>query len=154
MPIYMNFPDITGAVTTDGYEGWIECLSISWGTMRHVVSATGQSSVRETSRPSVQEMTVMKVLDSASNALLQAGIQGAAKDVTINFVKTDKGELESYLTYVLGSSLVSSYAVSSGGDRPTEVFSLNFLSIESTMTTVNPDGSPGDPDVMSHDYSL
>src|SRR5262245_55566447 len=126
MAIYMKYGSIDGDVTASGFENWIELHSFQWGAGRGISSPTGASADRESSAPSVSEVVVTKDVDSASTKLLNEALQGAGQDVEVDFVKTDKGELETFMAYTLTNTMISSYAVSSGGARPTESLSLNF----------------------------
>jgi type VI secretion system secreted protein Hcp len=130
MPIYMKYASIEGDVTAAGHEKWIELNSFQWGVGRGISSPTGGSADRESSAPSVSEITASKAQDVASIKLLNEAYQGEGEDVTIDFCKTDKGNLEVYATYILTNCMISGYSVSSGGDRPSESISLNFTKVE------------------------
>ncbi|MFI5380601.1 MAG: Hcp family type VI secretion system effector [Tepidisphaerales bacterium] len=117
-PIYMNFGGITGDVTANGYIGDIQLLSFSWGV--HNAS----------NAPVLQDTMISKTLDKASPKLLEASLIGQPQDVTIFFVNSVNGKLNTYAEYVLTNVLVSGYSVSSSGDRPTESLSLNFTKVQ------------------------
>lgn len=145
MPIYMKYTGVDGDVTAEGHEKWIECNSFQWGIGRGISSPTGGSSDRESSAPSVSEVVVTKAQDIATVKLLNEGFQGEGVAVTIDFCKTDKGKLETFLAYTLTNTMISGYSISSGGDRPSESLSLNFTKVEcklTSMTATNADGSP------------
>ena len=153
MPIYMNYNDIKGDVTASGHEGWVELNSFQWGVGRGISSPTGASADRESSAPSVSEITVTKDNDVASTKLLNEAYQGEGKTVTIDFCKTDKDKLEAYLTLTLENTMVSGYSISSGGDRPSESLALNFTKVEFKnigMTDVN---ETGQPDTVTYDVA-
>ena len=154
MPIYMNYNNLPGDVTADGHVGWIEVNSFQWGVGRGISSPTGASADRESSAPSVSEITVTKATDICSTKLLNEAYQGEGVDVQIDFCKTDKGVLQVYMSYKLSDCMVSGYSLSSGGDRPSESLSLNFTKIEFkniNMTDTNADGSP---DTITYDVAL
>jgi len=130
MPIYMKYDGIDGDVTSDSHKGWIELNSFQWGVGRGISSPTGASADRESSAPSISEITVTKQQDVATTKLLDEALQGEGKKVQIDFVKTDKGKLETYMFYKLEDAMISGYSISSGGDRPSESLSLNFTKIE------------------------
>src|SRR6185312_2565050 len=109
-----------------GHEKWIEVNSFQWGVGRGISSPTGGSSDREASAPSVSEIVVTKPTDASSVALLTEALQGEGQPVTIDFTKTDKGNLTTFLTYTLTNTMVSGLSLSSGGDRPQESVSFNF----------------------------
>lgn len=156
MPIYMNYNDlaIKGDVTEEKHAGWIELNSVQWGVGRGVSSPTGASADRESSAPSVSEITVTKATDAASTKLLNEAYQGEGQKVVIDFCKTDKGNLEVYLTLTLTNTMVSAYSLSSGGDRPSESLALNFTKIEFKNTGMGPANEAGSPDSITYDLAL
>src|SRR4029077_18780440 len=99
MPIYMNYNDIPGDATAEGHEKWIEVNSCQWGVGRGISSPTGGSADREASAPSVSEIVVTKPTDVASTKLFDESLEGEGADVTIDFCKTDKGKLETFMQY-------------------------------------------------------
>ena len=127
-PIYMSYQDIQGDVTAAGYEHQIELTSFQWGVGRGI--SAGAAGGREVTAPRLSEITITKSLDSSSPKLLQASLIGEGKTVQINFVKFANGAGSTYLQINLTNTLVSSFSMSSGGDRPTESLSLNFTKIE------------------------
>jgi len=147
MPIYMKYGSITGDVTEGGHDKWIEVNSLQWGVGRGVSSATGSASDRESSAPSLSEVTVTKDLDSASPKLLTEAFQGDgngdAASVQFDFCRTASGKLQIYLTITLTNVIISGYSTSSGGDRPSESVSLNYVEITNNFIPMNPDGTPG-----------
>ncbi|MFI5377975.1 MAG: type VI secretion system tube protein Hcp [Tepidisphaerales bacterium] len=140
-PIYMNFNGIPGDVTANGHTGEIQLQSFQWGVGRGIGSPTGSSADRESSAPSVSEIVVTKTTDRATPMLLQAILTGTPEDVKIDFVTSSRGKLSTYLEYDLSNVLISSYSVSSGGDRPMESLSLNFTKIQVKYMVANADGS-------------
>jgi len=156
MPIYMKFGSITGDVTESSHTQWIELHSMQWGIGRGVSSSTGSSADRESSAPSVSEITVTKVNDAASAGLLSEALQGDGSQgasVQIDLVRTDKGKLTIYQTLMLTNVIISGFSTSSGGDRPTESLSLNFTKIAVTDTPMGADGSTGSPSTTTYDLA-
>ena len=153
MPIYMKYAALKGDVTASGHETWIELNSFQWGVGRGISSPTGASADRESSAPSVSEITVTKANDVASAPLLNEALQGEGVDVQIDFCKTDKGNLEVYQTYTLTNTMISGYSTSSGGDRPSESLSLNFTKIEYKITGMKAAGETGSPFPVTYDLA-
>ena len=58
--------------------------------------------------------------------------QKTTADIQKSQAEADKEQV--YLEYILGDPIVSSYSISSGGDRPSESFSLNFVKISKKYT--------------------
>lgn len=157
MPIYMSYDGIDGDVTTKGHEKWIELQSCSLGANRSMTSASSSSADREASTPSVSEIVVTKVTDAATPNLFRAAVGkgpgSEGKLVKIDFCKTDAGDTEPYLQLELENTLVSSFSVSSGGDRPMESLSLNFVKITMNNIGMGAANETGQPDRAHYDLS-
>ena len=131
-PIYMNYEGITPANT--GACSGIHLDSFSWGVKRGITAPTGGATGREASAPSVSEIVVTKQTDTSSVKLLNEALKGEGKLVKIDFCKTTKeGKMIPYLQYILENTLISGFSISSGGDRPTESLSLNFVKVTMSM---------------------
>jgi type VI secretion system secreted protein Hcp len=154
MPIYMNYNNIAGDVTADGHAGWVELNSFQWGVGRGISSPTGASADRESSAPSVSEVSITKDTDKSSTKLLNEALQGEGQTVQIDFCKTDQGNLEVYLTLTLSDCMISGYSASSGGDNPSESLSLNFTKVEYKYTNMTDTNAPGSPDTVTYDVAL
>jgi len=156
MPIYMNYDslNVKGDVTADGYADWIELNSFQWGVGRGISSPTGGAKDRESSAPSVSEITVTKAQDAATGKLLTEAYQGKGVTVIIDFVKTEQGKLAKYLEYTLNDTMISGFSTSSGGDRPSESLSLNFARIDVSPTVVDKDGKITQADGIKYDIGL
>ena len=150
MAIYMEIEGIEGNVTEQGHAGQIEVDSLQFGVGRAISSAIGRSADRESSQPSMSEITVTKLMDISSPNLFVEACTGDAKTVTIDFCKTGQ-EVEAYMTYELENCLISGYSVSSGGERPVETISLSFTKIEMTYIPTEETGELGDQVVVSYD---
>ena len=130
MAIYMKFGSIDGDVTTDGFKNWIELSSFQWGVGRGIGSAAGGLKNREGSEPSISEATVTKRMDKSSPKLFQDAVGGDLDaKVKITFTTTAKDKVEKFLEFELENTGLSGYSVSSGGDMPSESFSLNFSKV-------------------------
>jgi type VI secretion system secreted protein Hcp len=157
MPIYMNYNALAvkGDVTADGHTGgWIELSSFQWGVGRGISSPTGASADRESSAPSISEITCTKMMDCATFALLNEALQGEGVTVQIDLCKTDKGVLVVYATYTLTNTMISGYSVSSGGDQPSESLSLNFTKVEYKYLGRDATGAEGSPQTVTYDIGL
>ncbi len=157
MAIYMQFGSIQGDVTAQGHANWIELNSIQWGLGRGVSATTGSVTDRESSAPSVSEVTVTKDQDMASDGLLTEAFTGNGggngATVQIDMVRTQAGSLVVFQTIKLTAVIISGFSVSSGGDRPTESMSLNFTQIAVTNTPMKPDGTTGQPSTTTYDLA-
>lgn len=121
--------EIKGDSKVVGHDGWITIETLQLGVGR-AVSSSGGGNDRDTSNPSFSEVTLTKTMDKASSDLFfQATCGKSLGEATIEFIQTAGDQLQVYLIYKLTDALVSSYSASSGGERPTESFSLNFTKI-------------------------
>jgi type VI secretion system secreted protein Hcp len=156
MPIYMNYNSlaIKGDVTATGWVGWIEVSSFQFGVGRGIGSPTGGSADRESSAPSVSEITISKDQDTSTGPMLTAALQGEGVTVIIDFVKTSQGQLAKYMEYTLTNTLISGFSTSSGGDRLTESISLNFTKIQVDPTTIDAAGSISNANPVTYDIGL
>jgi type VI secretion system secreted protein Hcp len=138
MAIFVKYGDIKGEVTSVSHKDWIEVQSFQWGVGRGISSGVGGGSKREATAPSVSEITMTKTMDVASPLLLKEAIGGKAVTVKIELTQTDgAGKHVAYQKYILTNTLISGYSVSSGGDRPSESFSLNFTKFDSEYLNID-----------------
>lgn len=151
MAIYMKFGSINGGVTVPAFKNWIELHSFQLGASRAVTSGAGGRS-REGSNPSISEVVVTKDFDAASSKLFQDGVAGHFDTkVEIKMTTTTKLGLETFLAFEFEKCGVASYSSSSGGDKPMESLSLNFLKIQITPSPLGHDGKPNKGDIVSYD---
>ena len=144
MPIYMRIEGITG--TGKGpYAGWIEVESAQLGAHRSISNTAGQGVNREASAPSVSEIVVSKLADSASTALYRYMLGGEGKKVIIHFTKPGAAGAP-YLAIEMENVMISSYSMSgSAGNpngRPMESLSLNFTKITYSTTPTQSASNP------------
>ena len=142
MAIYLKYEGIDGDATHEQHKKWIQCNSLQWGAGRAINTPTGRGANREASEVSVSEVTFTKECDTASVKLFQEVLtSGKGKKVEIHLVTTgDPGDI--YMTYELEDTLVSSYSLSSGGDKPSESISLNFAKFEYKFIMRDSKGNP------------
>ena len=144
MPIYLKFEGepIPGEAGAKGYEKQIECESVQMGASNQLDrTSAGWSG----GTVSISEITLSKMLDEASTKLFQACCAGKMHTkALISVVKqaTDTKTANSpYLTYALEGVYVVGYSASSGGDRPSESFSLAFKKITIKYMTADDKGA-------------
>ncbi len=122
---------INGDSIVDGHDKWITCSSLQLGVGRSI-SASGGSADRETSNPSFSELTLTKSTDISSADLFMQSVCGKSLGkAELHFIQTGGADKKQqvYMKIELEDAIVSSYSVSSGGDRPSESISLNFTKI-------------------------
>jgi type VI secretion system secreted protein Hcp len=129
MNAYLYIDGVKGDATDAGHQGWIEVSSFQWGVGRGIGSPMGGSADRESSAPSVSEIVVTKNTDKASPLLSKCAATGCRYGSAILEMRKAGGG-DQMVRYALSNLMVSSYHLSSGGDRPTESLSFSFTKIE------------------------
>ena len=112
MPIFLKYGNIRGEAKEPAHRSWMELESASF-------SPHGSRAI--------SEISVSRRSDSASIHLQQQAIGGAQVSAIIDFVRAQGGV---YLRLELSGTMISSYSLSSDGDRPTEALTLNFSKME------------------------
>jgi type VI secretion system secreted protein Hcp len=149
----MKYGTIKGDVQADKYKDWIELNSVQLGVGRGIAQGGGSGLNREAGKASVSEVTVTKQCDESSVYLFQEACKGLATDCEIHLTTVQKDTLQPYLQFKLTDCLISGFSTSSGGDRPTESVSLNFLKIETAFTPYDTKGGPGTPIKANYDMT-
>ena len=147
---------INGDCIVDAHDKWITVDTLQMGVGR-AISSSGVGKDRDTSNPSFSEVVITKSTDIASADLfMQATCGKSLGKAEIHFIQTGGADKKHqvYLKIELENAIVSSYSMSSSGDRPSETFSLNFTKISyqydafsgETVTT----GTPKKWDLMAN----
>lgn len=153
MALYLKYDGIDGEATHEEHKKWVDIGSMQFGVGRAISTPSGSTANREASEPSVSEIVVTKTLDSSSPKFFTEACTGAAgKKVIIDLVSTGSPGV-TYTQYTLHNTLVSSYSVSTGGDRPAESISLSFTKIEFKFIPYDEKHKAGSPITVSYDLS-
>jgi type VI secretion system secreted protein Hcp len=134
---------IKGDAQQKGHEDWINLTSIQLGVGR-AITTSGSGKDRDTSTPSFSEVTCSKISDIASNDIFAQAAYGKkiCEKADVHFLQTggeDAGQV--YMMYELYEPIISSYSVSSGGERPQESFSISFTKIIQKYTQFDAGGT-------------
>ena len=122
---------IKGDCTVKGHENWINLQSLELGVGR-AISASGSGKDRDTSTPSFSELTMSKGTDISSTELFAQAIYGKkiCDKAVVHFLQTGgAGADQIYMEIEIYEPIISSYSVSSGGERPSESVSVNFTKV-------------------------
>lgn len=144
MPIYLKIEAeaINGEAIAKGFEKQIAVESLQFGASNNL-DRTSQGWSGGT--VNISEITMSKMLDESSTKLFQSTCSGKMhQSAIISVVKqaTDEKTANSpYLTYTLTDVYVTSYSLSSGGDRPMESFSLAFKKVTIKYMTADNKGA-------------
>ena len=154
MAIYVEIDGIQGDVTAEGHEKWIKADSLQWGVGRGIHTPTGSSQERESSPPSLSEVTISKSMDVATAPIFTEACVGVSKPVKIHLVQTGGDALETFMEYTLDNALISGYSVSSDGESaPSESISFNFTKLEMKYTPFDNEHNPGSPIPAGYDVA-
>ena len=148
--MYMLYDGVDGAVTTSGFEKWIELTSFKWGFEREGNKALDGSS-SWARPPSVREVTVTKHSDKATTPLIQKGLSNeVASTVKFKFTSTAKDKVATYMSFELSSCILSSFEIVATEHIPEEKLTLNFTKIMVTFTPRDA-GLTGSPTTTTYD---
>ena len=125
MAVYMKYGDIKGEVTAEGYKDLLHVDSVGFGVSRPSHSETGAGQgKRHTDACTCSDLQVSRASDKASPLLFNEACGGEPAKVQIDFVKTEKKKLVTYLKYKLKDVLITSYSQSGGEGGASESFSM------------------------------
>lgn len=130
--ILLKIGAINGLSEIPEHDKWVQVDSLQFGVGRAISVSSGGAD-RDTSNPSFSEITVTKSMDISSPDIFAEAVAGSAPDkAEIHFVQTagTSSKPQVFLKLTLMKPLVSSYSMSSGGERPTESLSINYTKIE------------------------
>lgn len=131
MAIYLKLtPEVKGEATSKKAKDYIVLQSFQFGVGVGVSMAVGSGN-RESSLPSLSEVTVTKGTDIASTMFFESVCKRTnyKKAEIIFTTMVGAGDEETFLKYELENVIFSGYSLSSGGDRPSESLSLNYTKI-------------------------
>lgn len=152
MSIYLKFGDVKGNVTADGYKDQIAVMSVHFGVSRNVSMEAGNLSNRESTKPSMSEITITKLADNSVTAIFKEALTGSkGQDAKLSFVRTGTDKVEEYMTYELKNCIVSSYSISAQGEEePVENISLSFSEILVSYKDHDASNKSGNPQRVSY----
>ncbi|MBI1425469.1 MAG: Hcp1 family type VI secretion system effector [Gammaproteobacteria bacterium] len=147
MAIYLKLGNVKGNVTASGYEGQIAVLSAHFGVARAVSMEPGNVSNRESSKPSLSEITITKLADNSVAALFKEALTGSkGEEALLTFVRTGSDKVQEFMTYKLSDCIISSYSISAQGDEePVENISLSYSAIEVSYKDHDASNKTGNP---------
>lgn len=153
MAIYLKFGNVKGNVTAEGYAGQIAVMSIEFEGSRKVSMETGNLSNRESSKPNLSVIQIIKKADNSVAALFKEFLTGSVgQEATITFVRTGSDKVQEFMTYKLTNCIVSKYKISADGDeQPSEVIELSYSAIEVSYKDHDASNKSGNPQRVAYD---
>ena len=138
MPIYMKLDGLLGDATEAAHVNMIEVFSWSWRESKQI--SMGTSTSRTAGAVQMSDVEITLLANKTSPELFLACASGRVfKTAELFLANLDNaGKMVDYMRVLLTNAMISSYSVSSGGDRPMESLSLNFTKIEISYQPTDP----------------
>ena len=135
---FAKIGDIKGESLDSKHKDEVEVLSWSWGLSNQ---ATNPGTGGGTGKASFNDFHFTHVIDKASPQFMTVCATGQhIKDATVTARKAGKGQQE-YLIIKLNDVVITSVALASAGDPPTESVTLQFAKINLEYRPQKADGS-------------
>ena len=161
MGIYVNITGIAGNATSSNHNNWIQLSGLSFASARTTHTLSPNSQANEISKPSISDITLTKVLDSASPLLFSDSCKGLTQDtMVIHICKTDEA-LSPVAIITLFQVITNSYHLNiseaehlSGSpciDIPSETITCHFKKIEYRFIPYDNHNQPGSPITAEYD---
>lgn len=153
MAIYLEYDGIKGNVTADGYKDHIAVESVNFAVSRGISMEAGNLSNRESTRPSLSEISITKAADNSVTAIFKEAVTGSAgKKVVIKFVRTGADKVQEYMDYSLENCLVSSYSMSASSEgEPMENITLSYSKLMINYSDFDKTNKSGNPQRVGYD---
>jgi type VI secretion system secreted protein Hcp len=128
---FLKIEGINGESTDDKHTQWIEVLSYNWGVSQMASASASSSGGGTTQRVDLQDLSIVKMLDSATPMLFKTCARGEhIKQVKLELCRAG-GDKLSYMEYTLNNVIISSVSTSgSRGGEPTEAITFNYGKIK------------------------
>lgn len=140
---FLKIGDIKGESTDQAHKDWIVIESWSFGESRPGTAAA------TTGKRQHAPFKVTKAVDKSSPMLQRAAQTGQTFErVYLDAAETGADGRETYLKYELENVMITSYSLSSGGDRPMESFALNYKAIKTDTVPYRPARRTEKPEVQ------
>lgn len=130
--LYMKLDGVEGECVVEGYEGWIDLLSMSFAGSQSGTMHTGRGG--GSGKVSMGDLMATKLCDKCSTDLMKKLCLGQHyASVDVHATKATGGKPLPYFTVKLTDALVTSMSfggAGGGNDVMTESFSLNYRQID------------------------
>jgi type VI secretion system secreted protein Hcp len=142
--VFLKIEGVPGEAAATGHKDEIEIASFSMGIARPAPAGGGGT---QTGRAQFTDISFSHQLDKASPLLMLRCAQGTQIPTAVLTCRTASASPFVFYKITLTDVIVTSVSVggASGGDRPTETFSLNYARIEWEYIPQLPTGGSGTP---------
>jgi type VI secretion system secreted protein Hcp len=115
----------------------------------------GNIANRESTRPSLSEITLTKEADNSVTAIFKEAVTGSAgKKAVIKFVRTGADKVQEYMDYTLEDCLVSGYSISADSEGvPMESLTLSYAKIMINYSDFDKTNKTGNPQRVGYDLT-
>lgn len=150
--MFLKLDGIKGESADDKHKGEIDIMSWSWGAAQTGSSHGGAGG--GTGKVSVSDITVMKLVDKSTTALLSQCFSGKHIKEGVLVVRKAGGSPLEYMKITFDSAIVSSVQYSGGGgERIQESISFNFAKVKCEYTPQKADGTGDAVTTAAYDIS-
>ena len=141
---FLKIDGINGESTDDKHKEWIEVLSYDWGVSQMASSSASSSGGGTTQRCDLQDLSIEKLLDSATPMLFKSCAKGDhIKEVKLELCRAG-GDKLTYMEYTLNNVVISSVSTDNQSGEPTESITFNYGKIKlNYIKQKRADGSGG-----------
>jgi type VI secretion system secreted protein Hcp len=139
--VFLKITGIKGESNDSAHKDEINVLAWSWG------ESTGTAKTKHGVLPAacIQDLSVMKIIDSASPQLILNSVTGVvAPEAVLTMRKAGPTPVEPLILKMTNVTVVS-YQISGSSELPTESIVLRFESMRGEYRRQKPDGSPDTP---------
>lgn len=143
--IYLKIDGIDGESTDADHKKWMEIESYSWGVSQSASSRVSTAGGGTTARADFGDLSIVKMLDSASPLIALACASGKhIKEVILELCRAGGDKRVKYMEYKLEEVIVSAVSVGGGGGGlPVETVTFNYGKITWTYTKQERAGGGG-----------
>jgi type VI secretion system secreted protein Hcp len=111
MAIYMLIPQKLGNVTAKGHEQWIGLHTLEFHVKRYIATEPGRVYDRESTRPTLSDISLTKKLDASSPLLFSDACVGEAiPEIKVDLCQSGN-QLIPYMQYIFFNVIISSYQI-------------------------------------------
>jgi type VI secretion system secreted protein Hcp len=145
---------VEGESTLKAHPNEIHCFSWSWGVSNPAAFDPTAGRIVP-GKPNFQDISLTKTVDKSSPALMTGVATGKQYDTAvITILKSTAGAAtQDFYVITLSDVVVTSFSTSSGGDTPSESFTLTYTKVNVRYYPTKQDGTLDLPVTFSFDLA-
>lgn len=151
--IYMHVAGVQGDSEDSMNTGAIEVMSLSFGGTMPLSGSRSGAGSGAVADVSMSEVNISKLMDKSTVPLLGDNWTGKHYEkIFFKFYRSEAEQRVMYLEMMLEHVVISSYALSGGGDIPVESLSMNYgaISVKYTPTSKETGKAGGQPVIATY----